>query len=284
MCYYCNVLLQLLKIDVVIPYKLEVVWGLMRPKKKTSKIKEILVGAFYSPPNSKKNSKLLDHLVSTSHFLLTRHPKAGLVIGGDKNSLNITPLISGIPKLKQIVTKPTYKSKILDVLMTNLHPAYSVPVIVPPVQPDDPGRGVPSDHRIVIATPHTLCTVPRHREYVTRSYRPLPDSGIREFGQWICSEGWGDLLDTENPTEQVHKIEDIFNSKLDKFLPKKTVRMSKNFDKPYITQELKKLDRKLKKGNTENITSLKSTFHLKKHLMRSSKKLHRHILTKMLGL
>ena len=39
------------KIDVVIPYKLEVVWGLMRPKKKTSKIKEILVGAFYSPPN-----------------------------------------------------------------------------------------------------------------------------------------------------------------------------------------------------------------------------------------
>ena len=224
-----------------------------------------MVGAFYSPTNSKKNSKLLDHLVSTSHFLLTRYPKAGLVIGGDKNSLNITPLLSGIPKLKQIVTKPTYKSKILDVLMTNLHSAYSVPVIAPPVQPDHPGRGVPSDHRIVIATPHTLCTVPRHREYVTRSYRPLPDSGIREFGQWICSEGWGDLLDTENPTEQVHKIEDIFNSKLDKFLPKKTVRMSKNFDKPYITQELKKLDRKLKREyrkhhKSEKYLSLKKAF------------------------
>ena len=38
------------KIHVVIPHNLEVVWGLMRPKKTTSKIREIIVGAFYSPP------------------------------------------------------------------------------------------------------------------------------------------------------------------------------------------------------------------------------------------
>ena len=140
------------------------------------------------------------------------------MIGGDENSFDITPLLSGIPKLRQIVTSPTYKTKILDVLMTNLHSAYSVPVIVPPVAPDDPTHGVPSDHSIVIATPHTLHTIQQpQQEYITRTFRPLPDSGVREFGQWICQEEWGDLSYTANPTDQVQKFEDILNSKLDHF-------------------------------------------------------------------
>ena len=99
----------------------------MRPKKTTAKIKEFIVAAFYSPPNSKKNSKLLDHLISTVHYLLSKYPNAGVILGGDKNNLNLSPLLSGIPKLKQIVTKPTHKSKILDVILTNMHALYSVP-------------------------------------------------------------------------------------------------------------------------------------------------------------
>ena len=71
------------KIEVIIPYNLEVVWGLMRPRKTTSKIKEFIIGSFYSPPHSKKNSKLLDHLISTVHFLLSKYPNAGLILGGD---------------------------------------------------------------------------------------------------------------------------------------------------------------------------------------------------------
>ena len=44
------------KIEVIIPNQLEVVWGLLRPKNVTSKLKEIIVGAFYSPPKSKKKN------------------------------------------------------------------------------------------------------------------------------------------------------------------------------------------------------------------------------------
>ena len=40
------------KIQVEIPFNLEVVWGLLRPKKVTSKIREIILCAFYSPPKS----------------------------------------------------------------------------------------------------------------------------------------------------------------------------------------------------------------------------------------
>ena len=245
------------KIEVIIPFKLEVVWGLLRPKKKTSKVKEIIVVAFYSPPNSKKNSKLLDHLMSTTHFLLSKYPNAGVILGGDKNSLNIAPLLSGIPKLKQIVTTPTYKSKILDVIMTNLYPAYSVPVVVPPILPDDPTRGAPSDHSIVIATPHTVHTVQQPRQYVTRTFRPLPESGVREFGRWVCSEEWGDISDTDTPSQQVQTFEEIMNKKLDAFLPQKTVKIRPNFDKPYITGDLKELDRKIKREYRKNCKSEK---------------------------
>ena len=56
------------KLEVSIPHKLEVVWGIIRPKRKTANIKEIIVGSFYSPPSSKKNSKLLDHMMSTTFY------------------------------------------------------------------------------------------------------------------------------------------------------------------------------------------------------------------------
>ena len=70
-----------------------------------------------------------------------------------KNNLNISVLLSGIPRLRQIVTQCTYKNKILDVILTNLHSAYSVPEIVPPVPADDPCHGAPSDHYTPVAYP-----------------------------------------------------------------------------------------------------------------------------------
>ena len=90
------------KIEVPNPNKVEVVFGLLRPKKTGCKIKEIIIAAFYSPPNSRKNPQLLDHLLSNSLNLLAKYPNAGLCIGGDKNNLNISPLLNGIPKLSQI--------------------------------------------------------------------------------------------------------------------------------------------------------------------------------------
>ena len=92
-----------------------------------------------------KTSGIGKHLL-VFHIFLTKYPNAGVVLGGDKNNLNIATLLTGIPRLKQIVTQYTHKNKILDVILTNMHSLYGVPVIVPPVPPDDPTCGVPSDH------------------------------------------------------------------------------------------------------------------------------------------
>ena len=106
------------KIDILIPDKLEVVWGLVKPRTNVAThIREIIAVAFYCPPKSRKKSKLMDHLVLTCQSLLTKYPNAGLVIGGDKNEWKIGPLIASLPRLKQIVSLATCNLKTL--LATN---------------------------------------------------------------------------------------------------------------------------------------------------------------------
>ena len=126
-----------------------------------------------------------------------------------------------------------------------MHSYYSVPVIVPPVSPDDPLCGVPSDHSTAIAFPLTQDNSKRFRDYVTRTYRPLPESGILEFGEWICSEGWQNVPENINPTDQVVAFENLVNEKMDTIFPLKTVKINPNVDKPFFTAELKKICRKM---------------------------------------
>ena len=147
------------KIDVLIPRSVEVVYGLLRPKQPSTQMKEIIVVAFYSPPKSRKKTELMDHIISTCQSLLTKYPQAGIVIGGDRNEMSISPLLTGLPRLNQLVTEATCNGNVLDVLLTNLHEYYSVPEIVLPVPADNPLQGKPSDHSVPLATPHTATGV-----------------------------------------------------------------------------------------------------------------------------
>ena len=120
------------KLDIMIPHNLEIVYGLLRPKTiEKGGVSEIICVSFYCPPRSPKKSKLLDHILTTMHVLLTKYPNAGVIIGADKNELNISSLIDGLPRVRQIVTENTYKNeKILDIILTNLSQFYKVPIIV----------------------------------------------------------------------------------------------------------------------------------------------------------
>ena len=118
---------------------------------------------------------------------MNKYPESGFIIRPYQNDLDIAPLITGIPRVQQIVTSPTHKAKILDIILTNLHHLYHVPVVVPPVFPDDPNHGVPSDHRIPIAKPLSSSSPIRSSEYQTKSVQPIPESGIIKFGQWITN-------------------------------------------------------------------------------------------------
>ena len=252
------------KLPIHIPQCLEVVWGLLRPKNPGAKFKTIIVCSFYSPPNKNKNSKMADHLVGVLHMLATKYPESGIILGADKNYMDIHPLLNCGLRLKQVVDKPTRKGTILDIIMMNTFSYYKTPIIVPPIQPDDPTKSKPSDHYVPVCVPHTDRHTPPIRNYRTVTYRPLPQSSIRKLGEWIVTENWEGVRGEITPTLQAGAFERILREKLDLFCPEKTVKISSQ-DKPWITGDLKKLHRQkcreyIKRGKSLKYKNLSNQF------------------------
>ena len=191
------------KIMINVPKNLEVVWGLLKAKAQCTKFKKIIVCSFYSPPSKKRNSKMADHIVSTLQMLYTRYPDSGLILGADKNAMDIKPILNCGLKLRQVVDKYTRQGRILDIIIMNMMRFYNSPIICPHIEPDNPLCGNPSDHWVPVCTPHTDRFKPPSRNYKIIKCRPLPESGVRRFGEWIVQEGWDLVDDKLSPSEQV---------------------------------------------------------------------------------
>ena len=251
------------------PGNLECVWAILRPKivNKETIFKEIILAGFYSPPRSRKNAKLLDHLISTFHVMLTKYPNCGWAAGGDKNQFPLAPLLGALPKCRQLVTKNTYKnSKIYDIILTNMGQYYSIPYIAKACQPDDSSSGaVPSDHDMAVAEPLAGSGATRTREYTVRTSQPFPQSGINEFGAWLHTVRWeAELTVDMDPTDMALKMEEKVRQKVQTVFPTKQVRISAD-DKPFITAEIKKLDKYVKReyklrGKSDKYCMLKQIY------------------------
>ena len=104
--------------------------------------------------------------------------------------MDIKPILSCGLKLRQVVNQNTHGIKILDILIMNTSGYYKSVIIAPPIQPDTPGAGKPSDHSVPVCVPHTDRYTRPQRKYRTIKYRPLPQSSVQRFGEWMVSESW----------------------------------------------------------------------------------------------
>ena len=256
------------KINILVPSKLEVVWGLLRPKvlSKNAIFKEYIFAGIYSPPNYKKNNALQTHLITTMHHLLTLHPQAAYCIAGDHNSLPLQQILDALPHCKQAVTKNTYKDKILDVLLWNMSQYFCVPYIAKAVDPDNILSHVPSDHDCAVAVPLAGAgPEARTREYSIKKNRPLPESGIRDMGLWLSDIQWEAVMRPDfSPGEQDQVLRSALQHKVNEIFPEKTVRIS-NQDVAFITSDLKKLQRYIKReyksrGKSQKYIQLKRAY------------------------
>ena len=257
---------KLEKIEITIPHNLEVVWGLLTSKSEIAKYKKMIVCSFYSPPKTKKNQKLVDHLVTTLHMLATKHPQAPILMGSDKNSMDIRPILNCGLKIRQVVDLPTRKGKILDIILMSIPQYYNSPDIIPPVPCDNPEDGVPSDHWVPVCYPHTARHHPPKRRFRTVRYRPLPEDGVRKFGKWITSQNCETQYRSKRFTadEQAMWLQKLLIDKLDEVCPVQTMKVSYQ-DKPFINNELKTLSRKkqreyVKNGKSEKYKKIKAKF------------------------
>ena len=188
-------------------------------------------------------------------------------VSSDRNSMDIKPILNCGLKLRNIVNQFTRKDQILDILIMNTWGYYNSPIIVPPINPDDPMNAKPSDHWVPVCTPHTDRYQPPTRNYRTIKYRPLPESSVRMFGEWIVTENWDSVSEDLSPTEQVAAFETLVQDKLNLFCPMKEMKISSQ-DKAFITAELKKLHRQKsreysKRGKTKKYKELAQKFKLK---------------------
>ena len=133
---------------------LEVVWALVTPPSPIQGAKNFICVCIYSPPRSRLNEKLIEHLQFNLNNLTSVYPGAGIYIAGDINNLCCQKLRGTFPDLVNLVTSPTRGTRILDVIVTNMHCAYDKATIHPPIQPDVVGIGAESDHSVAIVQPN----------------------------------------------------------------------------------------------------------------------------------
>ena len=165
------------KLNISIPDNLEVVWGLLKPKDETAKFKRIIICSFYSPPQSKKNLKLTDHLVSTLQVLNAQYPDAPMMLGADKNNMNIRPLLTCGLRLRQVVYLPTRNGVILDILLLSILQYYNAPTIVPLSHVITLQLASPVTTMYQYVYPTLTWSQPAVSHFKTVTYRPLPESG-----------------------------------------------------------------------------------------------------------
>ena len=163
--------LNIEKLQIHVPNNLEVLWTIVRPKEiqPGSKFKEYVVCSIYSPPSSRKNRKLLDHLISTTHALMARFPMAAFYLGGDKNDLSLASLLQGLPKFVQIVANYTHGEKIIDVIITNCSQLYDVPEISLPLYQTVPCMENPQTTAFLLPG---LCALPVSQSVMFTQRKP----------------------------------------------------------------------------------------------------------------
>ena len=146
----------------------------------------------------------------------------------------------------------------------NIPQYFNSPIIVPPVPCDDPTAGVPSNNSVPVCYPHTDRHNPPQRNFKTVTYRPLPDSSIAQFGQWITGYDFSSINDDLAPGDQAQALENTLITRLDEYCPIKVIRVGPQ-DKAWVNQEIKQIKRKkhreyTKKGKTEKYKQLSQLF------------------------
>ena len=108
------------------------------------------------------------------------------------------------------------------------------------------------------AYPVTELTLGREREVTVRTTRPLPQSGVEAMGRGVGQVDWDTVMDKADTTAQDTAMQGVLSSLADRYLPTKTLKL-RSLDKPFITKELKNIDRIRKREYRKNGKSLKYT-------------------------
>ena len=170
--------------------------------------------------------------------------------------------------LKQVISVATRQSATLSNIITDLGNLYHPPTTLPPLQLDEGKRGADSDHQVIVFAPisNAQYMKPRCKKIIVT--RPLPQSGIIEYGKVMTSHKWKEILNESDIDVKVSNFHKILRTNLDKIFPEKIVKIS-TLDKKWMTPTLKALHRQVqreffKHRQSDKWRQLKAKFKKKK--------------------
>ncbi|XP_030853882.1 uncharacterized protein LOC100889248 [Strongylocentrotus purpuratus] len=212
-----------------VPEEHEIVWTQIRPSRLPRSVSSIYIASIYSPPDNTHADELVQYLTYAVDEILSNHPTAGIIIMGDFNRTDVSPLLRG-QNLKQVVNRPTRNQAVLDKIVTNLNHLYSPVHIVAPL-----GH---SDHNGVTWLPKKQ---PPHKNKVQhRVVRPFRESSVRPFGSWITHHDWSNVYDENDVERKCEHFYNELNTAINLYFQCKTIRLHAT-DKPWMTVGVKGL-------------------------------------------
>ena len=93
-------------------------------------------------------------------------------------------------------------------------------------------------------------------KYKVIKFRPLPESGMLQFRQWLQTETWQLLYQKETSHEKAELLHTTLLEKMELYLPEKTVKIRPD-DQAWVTSEIKSLDRLQKREYSKHKKSMK---------------------------
>ena len=72
----------------------------------------------------------------------------------------------------------------------------------------------------------------RHQRII--QCRPLPQSGLDKYSDWLMCQDWSEIYELVTAHEKAEKFHSMLYSKLEEFLPEKTMKIN-SLDQPWFT-------------------------------------------------
>ena len=158
-----------------------------------------------------------------------------IIIGGDFNGADVTPLIVDYPDLSIAQTGPTRGEAALDLAITNLGEELEDLEVRSPLINDKSGKA--SDHAVI------LCKAAlRHRHefvWIKKRYRKITQKGIEEAAERINQIDWDQLPEMSDPDTYVEAMHRSLIGIIDEKLPWKTTKF-RSTDDPWINDTIRK--------------------------------------------
>ena len=245
-----------------VPIGIEAVWALIRPKIKKNirktKFNWIAICCYYYQEDNQASRTLMyDHMTESINLIKAKYKNSRLILIADSNQLDLGPILNISEDLTQVVDVPTRLNPpaTLDTIITDLSEYYKKPVTKPPINCDSL-RGRPSDHLIVLFQPLSDCPVPEPRRYQTVEYRPVPESGLARYREWLVKHDWSDLYKSQNIDFKAEYFQKTLTDKFHEIFPVKIMKSSAD-DQPWFNLDLKNKDRARKREFFKNQKSSK---------------------------